>query len=97
MNPRLFFLFLALATGSVAAQEKPAAPVVIGAEAPKEGVKYPIDQHPDFIAMKARAEKAELLAEYWKVSSERNELAIRLLQTQAQLAEAGKGEPAKKP
>lgn len=85
-KPLLFVFFLALTICcladpgdiSIKAGSLPSLPTAWAA----------IEDHPSFKEMKARAEKAETAAEYWKAIAERNELAIRLLQSEAQLAEA---------
>jgi len=46
-----------------------------------------IEESQQFKELKARAEKAEMAAEYWKAIAERNELAIRVVQFEAQLAD----------
>lgn len=84
---RVFVCFCIMAAAAVAQPTPLGSPSVISVEDP---AKYDITPHPVFKEMKARAERAEITAEYWKAIAERNELAIRLMQSEAQLNEAKK-------
>lgn len=85
---RVLVCFCILISGLLAA-DKPPTPTLeeISKLQPSTAA---IEAVADLNAMKARAERAEITAEYWKAIAERNELAVRLLQSEAQLNEARK-------